>query len=317
MNGVILTNLVPQSTVHHPHSRIQVTFKTKTGGFPIGFRRGWSDWQKKSTAELAKWGSESGFGVIDLGAPTNEDLAALKANNVRIGTADVPSFWKLMSKDSSERAKLHREAIDAIKRMGDAGVKWFFTCILPGDESAPRADNYKLAVEIFKPLAETAHSAGGALAVEGFPGSEPHLPALACTPETIRAFLKDIPKGFALNYDPSHLIRLGVCHLRFLREFAQHVRHVHGKDTMIDQAALYEFGRQPGTFAKPRGFGGHIWRYTLPGHGLADWPAIMKILQENGFNGAISVELEDDRFNGTEAGEKEGLVAAGQFLAAC
>jgi len=26
-----------------------MAFKTKTGGFPIGFRRGWSDWQKKST----------------------------------------------------------------------------------------------------------------------------------------------------------------------------------------------------------------------------------------------------------------------------
>ena len=28
---------------------------TRTGNFPIGFRRGWSDWQKKDTAALAAW----------------------------------------------------------------------------------------------------------------------------------------------------------------------------------------------------------------------------------------------------------------------
>ncbi|HQY88658.1 MAG TPA: sugar phosphate isomerase/epimerase [Tepidisphaeraceae bacterium] len=294
-----------------------MAFKTKTGGFPIGFRRGWSDWQKKSTNDLARWANENGFGVLDLGGTSNEDLAALKANNIQIGTADVPSFGALMSKDASERATKQHEAIEGIKRMCDAGVKWFFTCILPGDVSASRIDNYNLAVEVYKPIAEAAHAGGGALAVEGYPGSEPHLPAPGCTPETVRAFLKDIPRGFALNYDPSHLIRLGVCPIRFLQEFVSHVRHVHGKDTMIDQAALYEFGRQPATFSKPRGFGGNIWRYTLPGHGLSDWPTILKILHENGFKGAISVELEDDRFNGTEAGEKEGLIASANFLAAC
>ena len=35
---------------------------------------------------------------------------------------------------------------------------------------------------------------------------------------------------------------------------------------MEDQ--LYEFGNlQPATLAKPHAWGGHHWRYTIPGHG--------------------------------------------------
>ena len=35
------------------------------------------------------------------------------------------------------------------------------------------------------------------------------------------------------NFDPSHLIRMGIDPLRFLEEFIDSVYHVHGKDTEI------------------------------------------------------------------------------------
>jgi sugar phosphate isomerase/epimerase len=193
-------------------------------------------------------------------------------------------------------------------------VKAFFTCLIPGDATKKRAENYALAVESFSPIAHACADAGASIAIEGWPGSAPHYANLGCTPETVRSFLKDVGRGVGVNYDPSHLIRLGVDHLRFLNEFAPHVKHVHAKDTQLDAEALYEFGTQPSAFAKPHGFGEWTWRYTLPGLGAANWNQIMTTLKSSGYHGAISIELEDENFNGTEEGEKKALLQSRDFL---
>ena len=113
-------------------------------------------------------------------------------------------------------------------------------------------------------------------------------------------------KALGVNYDPSHLIRLGVDHIRFLNEFVGNVFHVHAKDTETFPEAVYEFGISQGcgVFAPGHGWGGSTWRYTIPGSGEARWTEIFKILKANNFKGVVSVELEDENFNGTEDGEK-------------
>ena len=101
-----------------------------------------------------------------------------------------------------------------------------------------------------------------------------------------------------------------------MREFATHVYHVHGKDTEIDTDNVYEYGtEQPPTFGKPPGFGSMVWRYAIPGHGCVRWIEAFRLLSEAGFKGAVTVELEDGNFNGSEAGEKQGILAAARNLA--
>jgi sugar phosphate isomerase/epimerase len=193
-------------------------------------------------------------------------------------------------------------------------VKIFFT-VVGGDPSKKRAENYKIAVDSFAPIAEAAAAAGASVAVEGYPGGPPHLALLCTTPETCREFLKDLPRGLTLNYDPSHLIRLGVDHVRFLKEFISHVVHVHGKDTELFPEAVYEFGLyQPAAFTPGHSFGEYAWRYTIPGHGVARWTEIFKTLAANQYRGLVSIELEDENFNGTEDGDKAGLVNSLNFL---
>src|SRR5205823_6528493 len=98
------------------------------------------------------------------------------------------------------------------------------------------------------------------------------------------------------------------------KEFAPHVKHVHAKDTDIDSNATYEFGSQDAVFAKSHGFGQWGWRYTIPGHGQTRWNEVFKILAGAGFKGAVSVELEDENFNGSEEGEKAGLLNSLAYL---
>jgi sugar phosphate isomerase/epimerase len=279
---------------------------TRTGNYPIGFRRGGSEWQK-DLRSLASWAKESGFDAIDLGRVNADDMKTLKDAGLRVGSVDLLDFGQLMSNDSGKRKELQEKNIAYVKEAAALGAKAMFTCLIPGDPTKKRAENYKLAVECFGPIADACASAGAALAIEGWPGPNPHLANLCCTPETVRAFIKDVGRGAGLNYDPSHLIRLGVDHVRFLREFIEQVQHVHAKDTELDGDALYEYGAPTAAFAKPHGFGEWTWRYTLPGHGVARWGEIFKVLKSAGFNGVVSVELEDENFNGSTDGEKAGF----------
>jgi sugar phosphate isomerase/epimerase len=287
--------------------------RTKTGAIPIGFRRGKTPWQNDLPA-LCAWAKTSGFQSIDLNVATAADIATVKSAGLELGSVDLIQIGEIATGDPGKRRELRDANAVYIRECAAAGAKIFFT-IVGGDPARKRSENFKIAAESFAPLAETAASCGSVIAIEGYPGQAPHYALLCTTPETCRAMLKQIPRGLAINYDPSHLIRLGVDAVRFLREFIGHVVHVHAKDTQFFPEAIYEFGmHQPAAFAPPHGYGQHVWRYTLPGQGSADWSAICRTLGEVNYPGRLSIELEDENFNGTEAGEKAGLMQSLEFL---
>jgi sugar phosphate isomerase/epimerase len=287
---------------------------TRTGRFPIGFRRGRGEWQKDMPAS-AMWARENGFALMDLSTYTPADGAVLKAAGLALGSIDLLDFSKLTALDEGLRKDVIARNVAYIKSSAAAGARLFFT-IVPGESSRTRTENYRLAVESFAPLAEAAAGVDAKIVIEGYPGGAPNYALLCCTPDTVRAFLKDLNSpGLGLNYDPSHLVRLSVDPVRFLKEFLPHVHHVHGKDTAVDAEAVYEYGLYQGSpFAQDHAFGQLVWRYTIPGHGQVPWTDVFAILAAGGYKGAVSIELEDEHFNGSEAGEKAGLLHGLNFL---
>jgi len=293
------------------------TTKTHTGNFTIGFRQLGSDWQK-DIASLIAWTKENDFGAIDVGFSAVADIEKIKAAELAIGSADLldwGGYAGMLSADKSKRDAAIEKASQHIEACTAAGAKNFFTLMIPEKPTLPRKENFGYMLESYSALVPVLERTGGRLVVEGWPG----LGALCCTPETYRAFLRELPsKNVGVNYDPSHLIRMGIDPVRFLTEIVERVFHVHGKDTALYSEYLYEFGHeQPPTFAGLPAFGSKAWRYTLPGHGQARWVEIFQLLKQAGYNGIVSIELEDDNFNGTEAGEKRGLIKSLQFLEGC
>ena len=164
-------------------------------------------------------------------------------------------------------------------------------------------------------IVPTLEECSATLAIEGYPGPG----ALCCTPESLRAMFKAIPsRHLAINYDPSHLIRVGICPYRFLEEFGDRVCHVHGKETEFMTERLYELGNyQPAQETKNLYFGGTSWRYTIPGHGCYNWLRGLAILGEKGYRGCISIELEDMNFCVSEEGDRDGVLQGANFLKGC
>ncbi len=287
---------------------------TRTGGFSIGFRRGWGDWQK-DLSSLIEWAKNNEFGVVDLGRDGDTSAKQVTDAGLKVGSVDLAEWQGMISEDPMKR----KDAVDRnaayVEACAAGGAFNHFLVMLPEDASKPRSENFAYMVESVNELAPHLEKHGARLVIEGWPGAG----ALCCTPEGYRACFEQCPSlAVGVNYDPSHLVRMGIDEIRFVEEFKDRVYHVHGKDTEILDEGRYEFGtEQPATFAKGHGFGSHAWRYTIPGHGRIRWTRAFQILAEYGYSGAVSIELEDENFNGSEDGEKQGLLLGGSFLAGC
>jgi sugar phosphate isomerase/epimerase len=231
-----------------------------------------------------------------------------------VGSVDLRQWRELSSADAATR----QAAIDAnlamIEPLVAAGVTNYFAVVVPEDKTRKRRESFDFAVRGFADLGHKLAALGGRIVLEGWPGDGENL---ACTPADLRAFFDAADcEALGVNFDPSHLIRMGIDPVRFVHEFAPRVFHVHAKDTEILDDELYDHGNyQPATFARPHGFGSHHWRYTLPGHGCARWGRLFKLLHEAGYRGTVSIELEDENFNGSQEGEQRGLIASRDFLA--
>jgi sugar phosphate isomerase/epimerase len=284
---------------------------TRTGGFRIGMRRGWSAWQK-DTPQLISWAKENGLSVIDLSSDATEHLQEFIDAGIYVGSMDLKGWGDLISENASDRQKALDENKELFEKCQVYGVKNYFAVMLPKDSTKPRKENFGYMIDSLNPLSELLEQFGGRLVIEGWPGPG----ALCCTPEGYRAVISQTSEPIGVNYDPSHLIRMGIDPIRFLNEFKDRVYHVHGKDCEVISEDVYEYGtEQPATFREGFGFGGTSWRYTIPGHGLTAWNSVFQILNTNGYDGAVSIELEDMNFNGSDEGEKNGILYGAQFLA--
>lgn len=103
---------------------------------------------------------------------------------------------------------------------------------------------------------------------------------------------------FGFNYDPSHLGYQGVDYVKFIRDFADRIFHVHMKDAW--------WGHGDGSVGV---FGGHtdftdarrFWDFRSVGRGDTDFEEIIVALNDIAYAGPLSVEWEDgrmDRFHG-------------------
>ncbi len=287
--------------------------RTRTGGFPIGLRLT-GEFAARPVAETAAWARSHGFGCVDVPAAHLPAVRGWLQAGLPVGTIDLfGAEWSgMLSADAGRRRATVARAQQCLRDAAAAGAKLVFVVMLAEDEKLPRKETFGYMVETYGQLRGVLQETGTRLSIEGWPGCN----AQCCTPESYRAFLQAMASPhYGINYDPSHLLRMGIDPLRFVQEFAAQVVHVHGKDTYIDAERRYQLGtEQAGVFAEGLPWGGYFWRYTIPGGGEAPWTPILATLQSAGFAGYVSIELEDVNFNGTLEGERRGFLASRDFL---
>jgi sugar phosphate isomerase/epimerase len=165
----------------------------------------------------------------------------------------------------------------------------------------PTEDNLRRFPDFFGPIAAAAGKAGMRLAMENWPGFGGGLPLkssnLARTPALWQKLLEAVDdEALGLEFDPSHLVRMGVPHMPALKEFGRRVYHVHAKDTEMLNDSIARNG-----WIDVRPF-----RYRIPGYGQVNWAEFIAGLVEIGYDGGVAIEHEDPVFSGPRF--EEGLV---------
>lgn len=266
--------------------------------------------------KTAQWAASIGLDVLDVSNLTPEVKEACHQAGLGIGSIDAHHTSKLLSRDEARRADAVEAAKQQMTQIAELGGSVLFMCLVPEDHTLPRREGFAIWKDTFTEIVRHAEHTGIYIAIEGWPGPAPYYPTLGCTPEMWRAMFEAIPsKHFGLNYDPSHLVRLGIDYLRALSEFGDRINHCHGKDTEILHDELYECGVIPPTFGEKYGFSEGSWRYCIPGHGDVDWGKVAVRLDRLGYKGAVSIELEDHRFWGSLEAERQGVSKAAEHLA--
>ncbi len=162
---------------------------------------------------------------------------------------------------------------------------WSYVVGYPPATSSVVTAGFREFARLWNPILDVCRDAGVRFALEVHPGqiafdlysAEMALDALSGREE------------FGFLFDPSHLHWQGVEPVEFLRRFADRIYHVHMKD-----AALTLNGRSSLLNSYlPHGDARRGWDFRSPGHGGLDWEAIIRALNEIGYDGPLSVDWKD------------------------
>ena len=156
---------------------------------------------------------------------------------------------------------------------------------------------YQRIKELWSPIMDVYDQCGVKLALEVHPTEIAY--DYWSTKKLLETF--EYRPTLGINFDPSHLIWQGLDPAMFLFDFADRIYHVHIKDAKLNLNGRNGILGSHITFGDQR----RGWNFVSPGHGDVDFDNIIRVLNQIGYDGPLSIEWEDSGmeriFGGTEA----------------
>lgn len=284
--------------------------------------------------EIAEFATQTGFESLELAAWPAWDTRPFTATHIatdaltaaevaRVRTcldkhglfpSSIAYYGNNLHPDPDERARTNQHllrCIDAAAELGSPTVGTF----IGRHPGRSVAENLRDAESVFLPIVDHARKRGVTIVIEncvmegwhpdGYPGN------LAYSPELWEWL---VTLGLFLNFDPSHLLWIGVDPIGAARRFIDHIAHVQAKDIELfpDRRDRYGFFGKAVARDDPWDVG--WWRYRVPGLGQVEWARLLDVLYEGGFDGTVSVEHEDPVWGGDPDRVRTGLEIAYRTL---
>ena len=114
------------------------------------------------------------------------------------------------------------------------------------------------------------------------------------------------PEYLSLLYDTGHFAYCGADPLEMVRKYKDRIKHVHLKD--IRKEVVEQVKREELSFLA----GVRMGAFTVPGDGCIDFEPIFKVLEDNGYEGYMLVEAEQDP---AKANPLEYAIKARKYIA--
>ncbi|MBN8949159.1 MULTISPECIES: sugar phosphate isomerase/epimerase family protein [unclassified Rhizobium] len=251
----------------------------------IGFYT--STFNDRPFEEVVDFAAATGFDAIEIDVrghiktPDKVRAAVALARDHGLFVSSIAFFGNQLDADRGKRSELRAVTEEFAEAIGETGVPIFV--IFPGrDDSADEGANHDDFAEFANRLIARTAASGLIFAIENWPGPKDNF--IGTTPKSWQELFKRIPDWrFGLEFDPSHLIRIGIDPYAAMDAVKDRIAILHAKDTAIDTAVQQAIGYH----------GKGWWQYKLPGHGLLDWPRFLRQARATGFDGTLSIEHED------------------------
>ena len=120
--------------------------------------------------------------------------------------------------------------------------------------------------------------------------------------------------GVGCNFDPSHLVWIGIDPVADVRPYVDRIPHAQAKEVELFPEERNRYGTFGKAVVREDPWDVGWWRYRVPGLGQVDWVRLVDALYEGGFAGVLSVEHEDPVWGGTEELIEAGLEVAQRTL---
>ena len=118
------------------------------------------------------------------------------------------------------------------------------------------------------------------------------------------ALAKYTGRNIGINLDPSHFWWQGMDPIEVVRELGERIGHSHGKDTLLYPDRVRRHGVLH--YAPPADPDKAPWHFASVGEGHDDatWIALLRAMQAAGYDGVVSIEHEDPRYDGEEGTQR-------------
>jgi len=235
--------------------------------------------------------------TLDASKVTPEQTEKVKSTLAQAGisASAFQASQNHIDPDLEKRGRDNDYFVKLIGVAGQLGIPYIGTS--SGKDPDPRKpfkqqvdDIVRVYTEKYFPACEKNHVR---ILWEPYPGGA----NLAISPAGFEALFNGFGNSpfVGLQYDPSHLVWQMMDPIQTARDFADKIYDVHLKDTEIKWPVLRHGGINPVDHAQ-------WWRYRLPGLGSIDWAAFFTVLQDRGYQGAMSIEHEDPLYGSPNRG---------------
>ncbi|MBC7287911.1 MAG: sugar phosphate isomerase/epimerase [Armatimonadetes bacterium] len=254
-------------------------------------------------SEITDWAVAEGFDFLEIGGATR-----VTEQELADAADGIPLIAMTFCRNCLDQDPRRRNAILAgiqwrIEVAGRLGIP-FVTTATGYDPSQSLQWNLTAAAAQFGCWLKLAAALGVTICIENCPGTG----NFGVTPHTWQLFFDACgTDNLKLCYDPSHLVKLLVDVYQAAREFAPRIGYVHVKDC----ALIHEVLAREGMWGNDR-----YWQHRIPGDGEIDWPRLLGIMREAGFDGDLSIEHEDPRYEQSITQVKEALLRSRDVIVA-
>ncbi len=202
---------------------------------------------------------------------------------------------KFAGDEAGARAWAIQYTLDTVKAASNLGIKvvtgfmgspiWTMWYSFPQTTQEIVDAGYKKVVEAWTPIFDEMDKYGIKFALEVHP-TEIAFDYYSFI-RLLEAF--DYRETLGLNFDPSHLLWQGMTPHLMIRELPERIYHVHMKDASVTLDGLTGILGSQLEFGSPK----RGWNFRSLGRGDVDFEAIIRELNDIGYDGPLSVEWED------------------------